>query len=110
MIIIPVGGAFSALSSAQLEEALARGREILPTRPQHDAVEDDRVLDADGMNEMTGVPASWFLEAARRGDIPCLPFGKYKRFRLREVLECLLSHDRHTDKLSVAPKKRAVHQ
>ncbi len=108
MIIIPVGDAFLALSSAQLEEALARGREILPTRPQHDAVEDDRVLDADGMAEMTGVPATWFLEAARRGDIPCLRFGKYCRFRLREVIDCLQSRARHTDRLSVDPRKKMV--
>ncbi len=110
MILIPAGDTFLALSRDDLEQALARGREIVPTRSQHAGVEDDQILDADRMAEMTGVRASWFLEAARRGDIPCLRFGKYRRFRFAEVVESLQSKARHTDKLSVAPKKRAVHQ
>ncbi len=109
-LLVPFNGGWLALTYTQFDEAWTRGQEIIITQSNHEIVKEDKILDADGMYKTTGVPASWFLEAARRGDIPCLQFGKYKRFRLREVFESLQSQGRHTDKLSVAPKKRAVHQ
>lgn len=104
-LLIPFNSGWLALTYTQFDEAWTRGQEIMITQSNHEIVKEDKILDADGMYKTTGVPASWFLEAARRGDIPCFQFGKYKRFSLREVLECLLSHDRHTDKQSVGHGK-----
>jgi hypothetical protein len=88
--LIPFAGEFLALSPEQIEQALQRGRELMPRAAPSPAADGrDQVLDAEGMEKATGIPATWFLEQARRGALPHLRAGKYVRFRLNEVLEAL---------------------
>jgi hypothetical protein len=47
------------------------------------------LLDAEGMERATSIPASWFLEQARQGNLPHVRAGKYVRFRLADVLAAL---------------------
>ena len=109
-VLIPFGSEFLLLSGEQFQEALSRGRMLFPQADRPSEHGDHEVLDADGMAQATQIPASWFLEQARQKKIPHIRAGKYVRFRLPEVLDSLQSRGRHTDKLSVAPKKGALHQ
>jgi excisionase family DNA binding protein len=45
----------------------------------------DRLRDADYIAERLGVPASWVYEAARRGDLPSIQCGRYRRFDDRDI-------------------------
>lgn len=92
-VLIPFGGEYLALSSEQLAEALKRGREIMPpATTTAAAIAPAEILDAEGAEARTGIPASWWLEQARRDAIPHIRAGKYVRFELSEALEALRSH------------------
>lgn len=89
-VIVPLpDGRSLAMDIEVYREALARGQVMLPasvTSQSDTAVE---VLDADSMAERTNVPASWWLEAARRGDVPSLKCGKYRRFVYAKAIEAI---------------------
>lgn len=95
MVLVPFGTNLLAMSAEQFQEALERGRSLAPSSAQPEmTTTDDRIVDADGAASETGVPATWFLEQARRNTIPHLKFGKYVRFRLSEVLEAVTTNRR----------------
>jgi hypothetical protein len=89
-ILIPFGAEFIALTAEALTEARAAGRALVgmpcasPAQPGSDS---EPLLDAEGISARTGVPATWYLEKARRNEIPHFRFEKYVRFRLSEVLK-----------------------
>lgn len=88
MVVVAFGDGFLALYPDDFWKALERGRSLMPTHSIPDTGQvDNRIVDAAGAAAITGVPESWFEERARRGDIPHLVFGKYKRFRMADVLE-----------------------
>ena len=84
MVVVPFGSTVLALDDADFEEALARGREVVPVTSPSTAV--PQIVDAAGAEAATGVPASWWLDAARRGDVPHLRMGKYVRFDIAEIV------------------------
>lgn len=92
LVIVALGAQCLALTQDQFREALERGRELIegitatPSGANGDAPE--HLLTAEGMEALTQVPASWFLEQARRGELPHHKLGKYVRFRFDEVLAC----------------------
>jgi excisionase family DNA binding protein len=45
----------------------------------------DRLRDAAYIAERLGVPRSWVYEAARRGDLPSVRCGHYRRFDDRDI-------------------------
>ena len=47
----------------------------------------DRLLEAKEIAARLGVPASWVLEHARSGAIPCVRLGRYVRFDAGDVDE-----------------------
>ncbi len=91
LIIIPVGASALALTREEFELALSRGREITASYESEKAPSssDESILSAEQAEKHTGVPASWFLEAARNGRIPYVRFGKYVRFRLSDLTQAL---------------------
>jgi hypothetical protein len=110
-VLILLGSEILALTQEQLAEARQRGQELLPVANLSlGGVHEDTVLDAEGMEGRTGIPASWYLEQARQGKIPHIRAGKYVRFRLGEVLEALKADPRHADRLSVHVPKAARNQ
>lgn len=84
MILVEFAGQPLAMTDEEFETARERGLKLMAQpRPQAD----DEILDASGMEDRTGVPASWWQDSARKGTIPSLKFGKYVRFALHETLE-----------------------
>lgn len=109
-VLVPFGDRVLALSEDALQEALATGDALTGRTAATPEQPADVVLDAAGMESRTGVPASWWAEAARRGDVPHIRAGKYVRFRLNEALEALASGVRPGDRRSLRAKMRAVNQ
>jgi hypothetical protein len=97
-VLIALGSEFLLLTFEQFQEALQRGRALVPQASEPVTRELDEILDADGMAEKTQIPASWFLEQARQYKLPHLRVGKYVRFEVAKVLEMLrVSPDTRTD-------------
>jgi excisionase family DNA binding protein len=46
----------------------------------------DPLLSAEQVGELLGVPRSWVWEQSRRGRIPTVRLGRYRRYR-REAIE-----------------------
>ena len=44
-----------------------------------------RLLTAEQVAEMLGVPKSWVYEQSRRGAIPTVTLGRYRRYRLEAI-------------------------
>ncbi len=85
-VLLPDGRCLG-LEREELERALARGREFMPEEPS--GVQKTEALeDAHRMEELSGgVPATWWLEMARRGKVRHRKLGKYVRFKPSEALE-----------------------
>jgi hypothetical protein len=87
MILLDFAGQPLAFDEEVFEAARLRGLEMMPPASPGPGESGAGILDAGGMEAETGVPASWWLEAARQGTVPHLKLGKYIRFSLREALE-----------------------
>jgi hypothetical protein len=83
-----------ALDLPAFQRALQQGHELAPARSGISSPQPCEVTDAGGMEQRTGVPASWWLESARRGTVPSLQAGKYRRFVVAEAVEALRSRRR----------------
>jgi len=104
-ILIPFGTHVLALSLHEFQTALTKGQALIGgATPEPVPAGGEPLLDAEGAHQHTAIPASWFLEAARRGDIPHIRAGKYVRFRMADVLYALEVRPRHTAKRAVATK------
>jgi hypothetical protein len=105
LIIIPHGHGFLAFSLDTFKKAQALGQAIMGQPAGSPSVEtgqhDEKILDAEQAQTLTGVPSSWFLEQARQEKIPYLRFGKYVRFKLSEVVASAEIRAGHKAKLSL---------
>ena len=89
-VVVPLpDGRVLALDLEAYREALTRGLEVVPPDAPTETAEADEILDAAGMERRTNVPASWWLGAARRGDVPHIRAGKYVRFNVATALAAL---------------------
>lgn len=97
-ILVPFGNSFLALTRNDLTKATQLGNEIVgreSINTKGDNSSRETLVDAEGMKEKTGIPSTWFLEAARQGRIPYIKAGKYVRFRLEEVIKVLQGRNGH---------------
>ena len=46
------------------------------------------LVDAEQLEQRTGIPASWWMTQARERRVPFRKFGRYVRFDLAEVMAC----------------------
>jgi hypothetical protein len=89
VVLLEFCGEPLALTRDQLEEARCRARELLPATESSQAGPAERMVDAARLAELVGVPASWLEEQARRGRLPSLQLGKYRRFHVAEAIAAL---------------------
>lgn len=83
-VLIPLPGLGTlALPRDVFERHLVRHEQVQST-PAAAA----ELLDADQLEERTGIPASWWMTQARERRVPFHKFGRYVRFDLAEVMEC----------------------
>ncbi|MGI8427268.1 MAG: hypothetical protein ACR2M4_11910 [Actinomycetota bacterium] len=96
LVLVPFGDRFLGLTCEEFRAALERGRELVGTTATPSGANDDapgHLLTAEGMEELTEVPATWFLEQARLGRVPHHRLGKYVRFRFDGCL-CVRGFER----------------
>jgi hypothetical protein len=88
--LVPLPGIGTlALTRPQFEAALNAGRDVGTPAPGHSLSASDgetRLLDAHQLEEITQVPASWWMAQARAHRIPFRKVGRRVRFVLDEVL------------------------
>ena len=106
MIIVDFAGQALAFTDEEFKSARERGRELVPSLPPANGTVP--VVDAAGAEAATAVPATWWLEAARRGDVEHFRFGKYVRFRLREVLEAAKERRRRPSSREAEPRLEGI--
>jgi excisionase family DNA binding protein len=54
----------------------------------------DRLLDATEAAELLHVKVSWVREATRDGRLPCVPLGRYRRYRREKLLAWIEAQER----------------
>jgi excisionase family DNA binding protein len=57
------------------------------------------LLDAEAVARMLGVPKTWIYEHSRKGLIPTVTLGRYRRFR-REAIEAWIEAQEKQDRNS----------
>lgn len=51
------------------------------------------LLTADQVAKWLGVPTSWVYEQSRRGSIPTVALGRYRRYRAEAIAEWVKEHE-----------------
>ena len=52
-----------------------------------------KLLDAQQVADRLNVPKSWVYAATRRGELPCVPLGRYKRYRAQAIEDWIEAHE-----------------
>jgi excisionase family DNA binding protein len=74
-----------ALDREVFEQSLAAGAALNSAAAGRSAVLDEPLMSSEQLSEVLGVPASWLEQAARENRIPCLEFGRWRRFKRGDV-------------------------
>jgi hypothetical protein len=85
-------GRWLVLDRATFDAALAEGAALMSqqaTSSLTNSPATEPLIDAAAAEKLTGVPRSWFAEAARKGSIPTVWLGRYPRFRMSALIEAL---------------------
>jgi len=97
-VLIPLPGVGTlALDEDTFRRALEEGAKFNPSaEPTADPTE--RLLNSKQLAEILQVPSTWIEQQAREGNIPSLPCGRRRRYRLSAV-EAAIKH-RNTSSIS----------
>ena len=89
VVLLEFCGEPLALTREQLGEARARARELLPATQPAALPSVEQMVDAKALAVLTSLPQSWLEEQARRGTVPSLALGKYRRFQVSEAIAAI---------------------
>ena len=116
LVLLTHGSLSLALTEQELSQAVLRARSLPVAREAAGDVSGpepvaEPLLDAEGVEAATGVAASWWAGAARRGEVPHYRIGRWIRFRLSELLDAAPRHGRArivgpADRESAAPPRK----
>ena len=67
-----------------------------------------RLLTADQVAALLGVPKSWVYEQSRRGRIPTVTLGRYRRYRAEAIDRWLEELERNGEPLSLSPRRNGL--
>jgi excisionase family DNA binding protein len=62
------------------------------------------LLTAGQVAKLLGVPTSWVYEQSRRGRIPTVTLGRYRRYRSEAIDEWLEELERNGEPLALSPR------
>ena len=63
------------------------------------------LLTAGQVAKLLGVPTSWVYEQSRRGRIPTVTLGRYRRYRAQAIDEWLEELERSGESLGLSPRR-----
>lgn len=66
-----------------------------------------RLLTAAQVAEMLGVPTTWVYEQSRRGSIPTVTLGRYRRYRAEAIAQWVEQQEADAPKGAVPAQHRA---
>ena len=90
-VLIPLPGVGTlALDEETYRRALEEGAKFNPSR-ELTTDPNERLLDSQQLADVLQVPVTWIEQQAREGNIPSLPFGRRRRYRLSAV-EAAIKH------------------
>jgi hypothetical protein len=81
-ILIPLPG----LGTLELPREVFDQHLLKPQTPV--STSPSELLDADQLEEHTGIPAGWWMTQARERRLPFRKLGRYVRFELSEIMSC----------------------
>ncbi len=89
LVVLSIGSVAVTITEEELARGIERARAIVPAQDASKVAQAEPWLDAEGMANLTDVPATWWLDAARRGEIEHMRIGKYVRFLASKAAEAL---------------------
>lgn len=66
------------------------------------------LLTAGQVAKLLGVPTSWVYEQSRRGRIPTVTLGRYRRYRAQAIDEWLEELERSGESLGLSPRRNGA--
>ena len=85
------------------------GREVgVRTETGSGAALNNSLLTAADVAEMLGVPTTWVYEQSRRGRIPTVTLGRYRRYRAEAIAEWVEQQEADVAKGAVAGGQRGA--
>lgn len=66
------------------------------------------LLTAGQVAKLLGVPTSWVYEQSRRGRIPTVTLGRYRRYRAEAIDEWLEELERNGGELALRPRRNGA--
>jgi excisionase family DNA binding protein len=68
------------------------------------------LLTAEQVGKLLGVPTSWVYEQSRRGRIPTVTLGRYRRYRAEAIDEWLSELERTGQSMGLNPRATGAKQ
>ena len=66
------------------------------------------LLTAGQVAKLLGVPTSWVYEQSRKGRIPTVTLGRYRRYRAEAIDEWLEELERNGETLALRPRRNGA--
>ncbi|MES1195354.1 MAG: hypothetical protein ABUL58_00210 [Steroidobacter sp.] len=82
-------------------------RHLVKSAPAVTSIEPAALVDAQQLEQRTGIPASWWMTQARERRVPSKKIGRYVRFDVAQVLACD-AYQRHAITCTGLPIQREL--